>query len=236
MMRSTARVTTLLSLTLCAAVALPAQVGTTPERSPFRDTEIRQHLVVFVGQSTGGRDIAGAAPRGGDVLGVRYDLPLGQSPMLFTSSLMRQGARRDILQPGLPIANRVGATVDQPLYFLDLGLTLLLTGNKSWRSLVPSVTGTVGFATDNKGVVDSSNFSFGNRFSVGVNLGLKYAPLRSRWAVRGDVMNRFYSVRFPASFRTAPTGVETIVPLNSNSDWTRNTIFSLGLVRELGRR
>jgi hypothetical protein len=236
MKRFPSRGLALLALTLGAAATAGAQVGTTPEQSPFRDTEIRQHLVLFVGQSTGGRDIAGAAPRGGGVLGLRYDLPLGQSPMLFTSSFMRQGARRDILQPGLPIANRVGATVDQSLYFLDLGLTLLLSGNKSWRSFVPSVTGTVGVVTDNKGVVDSSNFSFGNRFSLGLNLGLKYAPQRSRWSLRGDVMNRFYSVPFPASFRTAPSGVEPIITGNRSSDWTRNTIFSLGLVRELGRR
>jgi hypothetical protein len=156
--------------------------------------------------------------------------------MLFTSSFVRQGSRRDILQPGLPIANRIGATVDQPLYMLDLGLTLLLTGTKSWRSLVPSVTGTVGVATDNKGVVDSSQFSFGNRFTVGVNFGLKYAPQRARWSMRADMMNRFYSVRFPSTFRSAPTGVDPIVGANVTSDWTRNTVFTLGLVREIGRR
>ncbi len=225
-----------IALSVFGTSILAAQVGTTPEKSPFRDVEKRQDLTLIVGASTGGKDKAGAAPRGGLALGLRYDVRLGGSPLAFTTSFVRQSATRDILQPGLPLANRVGANVSQPLYFIDAAFTILLTGSKSWHALMPSVTTGIGLATDNKAVTDSSQFKFGNRFAPLVGLGLKYAPERSRWTVRGDITNRFYSVPYPDTFRDSTPNVPRIVRLGTKNSWTRNTMFTIGLVREFGRR
>ncbi len=219
-----------------AGSRLEGQVGSTPEKSPFRDVEKRQDVTLLFGPSFGGKDKAGAAPRGGQALGVRYDIRLGGSPLAFTTSVMRQTATRDILQPGLPIASRIGATVSQPLYMVDAAFTILLTGNKSWHSIMPSVTMGVGLVTDNKSVTDSSKFVFGNRFAPVIGFGVKYAPVRSRWTVRADLTNRFYSVPFPSTFRDSTPGVPRIVPLGTNKSWTRNSMLTLGLVREIGRR
>ncbi len=219
---------------LIAGTSAVAQVGTSPERSPFRDVEKRQEVSLLFGPSIGGKDKVGAAPRGGVAGGIRYDVRLGSSPLAFTSSFLRQSASRDILQPGLPLANRIGATVSQPLYMLDAGFTLLLTGNKSWHSVMPSVTAGIGLVTDNKTVTDSSQFKFGNRFSPVLGLGLKYAPQQSRWTVRADITNRFYSVPYPQTFRDSTPGVPRIT--TSRSSWTRNTLITLGLVRGFGRR
>jgi hypothetical protein len=221
-------------LLLVSAAPLLAQVGSTPERSPFRDVEKRQELSVLFGPSFGGKDKVGAAPRGGVAAGVRYDIRLGNSPLAFTSSVMRQTATRDILQPGLPLANRVGATVSQPLYLIDAAFTLLLTGSKSWHSLMPSVTAGIGLVTDNKSVTDSSQFKFGNRFSPVFGLGLKYAPQQSRWTVRADLTNHFYSVPYPQVFRDSTPNVPRITTVRSS--WTRNSVLSIGLVRGFGRR
>jgi len=215
---------------------LGAQVGTVPAKSPFRDLEKRQEVTLLVGPSFGGKDKVGAAPRGGLAVGVRYDVPLGGSPLSFTGAIMRQGSTRDVLQPGLPLTNRIGANVAQPLYMLDAALTLRLTGNKSWRSLVPSITGGVGVVTDNKDVSDSSRFRFGTRFSPMFGLGLKYAPRRSRWTVRADMTNHFYSVPYPQSFRDSTPNVPRVAGVNTKNSWTRNTMLTLGLVREFGRR
>lgn len=224
------------ALSVFGSSMLTAQVGTTPEKSPFRDVEKRQDLALIVGTSFGGRDKAGAAPRGGLALGLRYDVRLGSSPLAFTTSFVRQSATRDILQPGLPLTNRIGANVSQPLYFIDAAFTILLTGGKSWHSLMPSITAGVGLATDNKAVTDSSQFKFGNRFAPLVGLGLKYAPERSRWTVRGDITNHFYSVPYPDTFRDSTPNVPRIVSLGTKNSWTRNTMFTIGLVREFGRR
>lgn len=234
MTRRALRRLVILACTLPALAA--AQVGTTPENSPFRDLEKRQELTLFAGPSIGGRDPAGAAPRGGVAIGARYDLLLGASPLAFTASLMRQSATRDVLQPGFPLASRVGRNVSQPLYFIDLGFTLLLTGNRSWHSVTPSLTGGVGLATDNKSFSDSSRFEFGNRFSPMVGLGMKYAPLRSRWTVRADISTHFYSVPYPDTFRDSTPGIPRIVEFGKKNAWTRNTMLTVGVVRGFGRR
>jgi hypothetical protein len=206
-----------------AVSSLQAQdVGSQPAASPFRDVERRQQVTFLSGLTFGGRDIAGAAPRG--------------SPLDFTGFLMRQGATRDLLQPGLPLANRIGGSRSEGLYFLDAAFTLRVTGNKSWRSLVPYVTAGAGFAVGNGSATDSSNFVFGSRFAPSLGIGIKFAPVTSRWTLRADITNRFYSVRFPESFRDSTPNIPRIVGPNSRSDWVRNTMMTLGLVREFGRR
>ena len=224
------------ALLTVGSATLGAQVGTVPAESPFRDTEKRQEVTLLIGPSLGGKDKVGAAPRGGLAVGVRYDVPLGGSPLSFTGAIMRQGSTRDVLQPGLPLSNRIGRNVAQPLYMLDAAFTLRLTGSKSWRSLIPSITGGVGVVTDNKEVSDSSRFRFGTRFSPVLGLGLKYAPQRSRWTVRADLTNHFYSVPYPQSFRDSTPNVPRVTGVNTNNSWTRNTMLTLGLVRGFGRR
>jgi opacity protein-like surface antigen len=226
------------ALLLSTVIAMPltAQIGSTPERSPFRDVEKRQEVSLIVGPSFGGKDRAGAAPRGGIVFGARYDLRLGASPLAFTSSLTQQTATRDILQPGQPLANRVGRTISQSLYFFDAGLTMLLTGSKSWHSLQPMVTAGVGIATGAPVNADSSRFDFGTRFGFHVNAGVKYAPVKSRWSVRADLSNRFYAVPYPTTFSDSTPGAPRIVPLGVTKSWTRNMVLSIGLVRGFGRR
>ncbi len=220
-----------------STTALSAQnVGSMPEQSPFRDVEKRQGFAILAGPVFGGKDAAGAAPRGGMAVGVRYDLPLGASPLSFTGTLMRQSSKRDVLQPGLPLANRIGGTVSEPLWMLDAGFTLLLTGNRSWHSFVPGITLGAGLVSGAGSVTDSSNFKFGTRFAPSGGLNLRYAPARSRWTVRADLTSRLYSVPFPQSFRDSTPGIPRIVGVNSKNDWVMNTMLTLGLVREIGRR
>jgi hypothetical protein len=223
-------------LCACAASPLAAQVGSIPEKSPFRDLEIRQDVTVFAGISFGGRDRVKAGPHGGSVFGLRYDVNMGKSPLAFTAFVSRQGATREILQPGLPLTSRSGGTVSSPLWSIDGAFTLLLTGNRSWHSLVPSVVFGAGVVTDNKLQTDSSKFNFGNKFAPLLGFGVKYAPLSSRWTLRADITNRFYNVKYPQSFRDTTPGVPRIVPVNVKGSWTRNTTLTLGLVREFGRR
>ena len=219
------------------STTLSAQnVGSMPEQSAFRDVEKRQGLAILAGPVFGGKDRAGAAPRGGMAVGVRYDVPLGASPLAFTSTLMRQSSKRDVLQPGQPLANRIGGTVSEPLWMLDAAFTLLLTGNRSWHSLVPGITLGAGIVAGSSSVTDSSNFKFGNRFAPTGGLSLRYAPVRSRWTVRADLTSRMYSVPFPQSFRDSTPGIPRIVGVNSKNDWVINTMLTLGLVREIGRR
>ena len=234
MTRHAPRAAAIALLVATLAPSLGAQVGTLPAKSPFRDTEKRQEVSIIMGPTFGGKDKVGAAPQGGSAYGVRYDINLGASPLMFTSMITRQSSTRDILQPGLPLSQRIGATVGQPIWSLDGALTLLLTGNRSWHSVVPYTTIGAGIVTDNKGVTDSSQFSFGTRFAPVFGLGWKFQPERSRWTVRADFTNHFYNVPYPQAFRDSTSGVPRIT--TSKNDWVRTTLFSIGIVRQFGRR
>lgn len=230
------------SLVRSAAIALVvapvahAQVGTLPERSPFRDVEGKHELALFGGLG-GGRDAVGAAPNGGLALGVRYDFHV-TGPALLTARLVRQGAERDILNTrGVPPASRVAGTVSQALYLADVGVTLNLTGRKSWRNVVPSVTAGLGLATDFRGASDSSQFRFGNRFALQVGGGVKWHA-RGRYTVRADLVNYLYNVAYPGTFRIAApaAGEQPILPITAGlSRWTRNSMLTIGVSRHFGR-
>ena len=221
---------------LVLTAPLGAQVGVVPDKSPFRDVESKQDLTVFLGLG-GGRDLAGAAPSGGVLLGVRHDLHVS-GPAAFTSRLTMQLAERDVLRTrGVPPAPRLVRTESQPLYFADIGVTLNLTGRKSWRNLVPSLNGGLGLVGDFRAASDSSQFRFGNRFALQVGAGLKWHA-RGRWTVRADLANYFYSVSYPSTFRiVAPVAPEQpILPLTAGlSSWTRNSMLQVGVTRVFGR-
>lgn len=227
--------TALVAGALALALPLRAQVGVIPEQSPFRDVETKQDLTFFVGLG-GGRDLAGAAPSGGVLWGVRHDLYV-TGPASFTSRFTMQLAERDELRTrGAPPASRVARTVAQPLYFADVGVTLNLTGRKSWRNVVPSLNGGLGIVGDFR-AADSNGFRFGNRLALQFGAGLKWHA-RGRWTVRADLANYFYNVSYPASFRIlAPTPPEQpVLPITAGlSSWTRNTMLQVGITRHFGR-
>jgi hypothetical protein len=216
--------------------ALGAQaVGSLPTESPFRDLEYRHDWSVLVGPSFGGKDGLNVAPHGGLSIASRYDLRLGRSPVLFTSRLGYIGAERRIVRQQAPVAQREAGSEGQPLYLADVGFTLNLTGNKSWRSLVPSVGGGVGLMSDFRGIRDSSDFQFGSRFSIVMGLGVKYVPRNSPWTVRAELTNYFYSVPYPGAFNTVPPN-STLEPLTTRrNDWVRNSLLLVGINRQLFR-
>jgi hypothetical protein len=221
--------------TLLAAPAA-GQVGTLPERSPFRDLESRQDLTFLAGLG-GGRDRLGAAPNGGLAIGVRHDLRVS-GPAALMSRVIVQLSDRDILRTrGVPPAARIASSESQPLYFADVGVTLNLTGQKSWRGLVPSLNGSLGFVGDFRDASDSSGFRFGNRFALQFGAGVKWhAP--GRWTVRADLTNYFYNVTYPNTFRIlAPVNGEQ--PLLGVAEgartWVRNSMLLVGLTRHFGR-
>lgn len=219
-----------------APVLAQKTVGVQPVSSPFRDLEYKDDLSVFGGLG-GGRDRVGAAPNGGAALGVRYDLYVS-GPAAFTARFVTQLADRDIFRTrGVPPAPRIAGTVSQPLYLTDVGITINLTGRKSWRNVVPSINGSLGIAADFRDASDSSGYRFGNRFMLQAGAGIKWHA-RGRWTVRADLTNYFYNVSYPNSFRIlAPQGQEQpILPVTDGlTGWARNTMLTVGLVRHYRR-
>lgn len=223
------------ALLLGASASAGAQVGFPPERSPYKDFEPRHELSLLVGVDESNLDPAGVTPNGGLVTTGRYQWRAGGPANLF-AQITRVGARRTVIDPSRSAVARSLGERDWPTYALDLGLAMSLTGEKSWHSLMPLVSGGAGVVSDLKSGTDVGGFKFGTRFAFDWGAGLRYVP-GGRWALRADVTNRLYTISYPSSYYTAPSGGGTPV-LNSSqakSSWTNHAAFTLGLAYVFGR-
>jgi hypothetical protein len=220
-----------------AAAALPlapaarAQVGHTPERSPYVDLVYRQEVTTFSGYLNTQRDPAGVAPRSGPLVGARYALYLA-GPAYFTARVAYARSERTVLDPLEPAATRVvlpAASV--PLLLADAGIALSLTGFKSWNRLVPEVSGGLGLVTDFRTNGDVGGFSFGTRFALSAGAGIRWAP-GGRFQLRADVTDNLYRVAYPVSYYQPASDGTAIFESERQQPravWTHNPSFTLGV-------
>ena len=159
----------LLSCVLASSAA--AQVGYPPERSPFRDLEYRHELTLFGGTYLAGKDPAGVAPRGGPMLGLRYEARVG-GPAQLMVRLAYVSSERQALDPAQPAAERDLGVHSAALYMVDAGVSLNITGQRSWRRLVPTVNAGIGIAGGGKSV-ENDPYRFGTPFAITYGAGLR---------------------------------------------------------------
>ena len=205
-----------------------AQVGSLPQSSPFRDIEYRQSVTAFAGWFQAATDPADVAPRSGPLVGARYDVRIG-GPALFTARLGTVFSERRILNPEETGAERVVGVREQGLYLGDVGLTLNLTGQKSWRDLVPYTQVGVGVVSDFKGR-DVGGFKFGTTFAFNFGGGVRWVP-RDRWEVRAEVADWLYQIQYPDSYYIPTTtgGSDAILrAAQAKSVWKHNLALTIG--------
>lgn len=217
-------------LLLVPARRAAAQVGYTPEHSPYRDVEWKQQLTLFSGSYQASRDPAGVAPQSAPLVGVRYDLRLG-GPADLTVRAAHTFSDRTVIDPRQPAGSRVVGTTSAQLNFLDVGIALNLTGARSWHSLIPVVQGGLGVATDFKGGQDVGGFRIGTPFAVSLGAGVRWVPRGSRFQLRADVGDYLFAVSYPSTYFTPPTGGGNAVLKQgaSKSSWQHNGSFTLGI-------
>ena len=216
------------------AIAAPgsmaaAQVGHAPQRSPYVDLEYKQEATLFAGYFQAGDDAVGVAPKGGPMVGMRYELRLG-GPALLTSKFAYVSSQRDVIDPRRPAATRiVEADASWPLYMADVGIALNLTGQRSFHRLVPFLNGGIGVATDFKGGADVGAWRFGTPFALSVGGGIKWVPA-GNLQTRIDVTSQLYQIKYPNSYYTTASDGTAVLQINdSRSDWTSNIGISLGI-------
>lgn len=217
-----------LALGMGASAPAAAQVGHVPARSPYTDLQYRQEATLFAGIFEAGTDRAGVAPQGGPMLGARYDLRLG-GPVSLTSRLAYVSSERTVIDPRRPDGERVVDEASWPLYLVDVGIALNLTGWRSFHRLVPFVNGSIGIATDLKGGADVGAWKFGTPFALSLGAGIKWVPAGNLQA-RVDVANQLYQIKYPNSyFVEASDGTAVLGPRDGTSDWTSNLSITLGV-------
>jgi hypothetical protein len=216
-----------------AATSTGAQVGHDPAHSPFVDVDYRQELSLVSGPYAAKKDPAGVAPIGGSAIDLFYAWRAG-GPAYLTAELGTITSHRTVLDPRKPAATRDLGARSWPLYTVDAGLSLALTGAKSYHRFIPMVRGGVGVVSDFRSEADTGDFKFGTRFALSWGAGIRWVP-GGRWQVRADWTNRLYTVSYPTTYYSPPqtTGGNPVPPILANdvakSRWTNNSAFTLGL-------
>ena len=219
------------SMIACSVVATPmaAQIGHVPQRSPYADLEFRQEATLFAGYYSAGEDKVGVAPGSGPMLGVRYDLRLG-GPASLTSKFAYVQGQRNVIDPRRPADDRiVQSDASWPIYMADVGISLNLTGQRSYRRLVPCVNGAIGVASDLKGGSDVGAWKFGTPFAFSFGGGIKWVPAGNIQA-RIDVTDQLYQIKYPNSYYVvASDGTSVLAARASKTDWTSNLGLTIGV-------
>ena len=130
---------------LCVPTVALAQVGHSPSGSPYRDIRKGHTITVtggYFGGSGGQFDIG---PHRGEAFGGRYDIR-SASTMQIGFAVAQGNLERFIVDPILPLENRVTGPVKQSVTFAELALQFNITGGKSWHRIAPFIGAGVGLA------------------------------------------------------------------------------------------
>ncbi len=204
------------------------QVGYPTNRSPFMDLQYRQELTVFGGQFKAGTEPAQVAPRSGPMVGARYEIAVGGPAQLYVRG-SRVFSERLALDPTKSAATRSLGVVKIPLYLTDLGLSVNLTGQRSYHGIVPSLAVGLGVASTLKSKVEKDPYNFGTTFAFSFGGGLRILPTE-RIQIRVDGGTYMYQIRYPAGYYTATGSIPAVLPSGqTKSFWKSNPSITAGL-------
>jgi hypothetical protein len=211
---------------------LTAQVGHDPERSPYRGIAARTSLNLLGGYLGGSGGTLGIGPAGGWVAGLRYEMRL-TGPTDASLSISRGQFDRLVPDPGAPEESQLTGPVSQSVIFVDAGLQILVTGDKTWNRVAPYLGATLGLGWGANVPADSSEYTFKAKFVTGPLLGLRVYP-GAGLLFRVEGRLAFWRLRYPSSFFAAPVRAPTDPPLldplvESDTEWTAHPVVMIGL-------
>lgn len=232
---------TLLYLTLGLGVpaAALAQVGHDPQSSPYRDVP-EKYIISFTGGyswASGGKVNVG--PGEGAVFGARGDVHLA-GPGMVHIGVNFGNLDRLLLDPTKPPEERVLGWTTQTVMMADVGLNLVLTGQKSWYGIAPFIGASIGIAIGGDVPADSlSGYEFNTKFIVTPAIGIRWHPIR-RIGLRVEFRDVLWKLSYPNSFFEPPTEDPGIPPVldpdfNKATDWTHNPSLYVSLGFAFGR-
>ena len=228
-----------LSALLCAAVtaaapgAATAQVGHAPESSPYRELNTKYQISATAGYSWGGGGKVGVGPGHGTVYGGRADIHLA-GPGAIQLGVNVGSLDRVMIDPTAAPDARILGTVKQSVVMADVGLNLVLTGEKTWHGFAPYFGASAGIAIGGSVPEDSlSGYEFKTKFLVGPQIGFRW-QIFDRLSARVDARDVIWRLSYPDRFFEAPEDYPDQPVLdpqfNKNTQWTHNPmlLFSLG--------
>jgi len=220
----------LLVLALAATVtpaAAQVSVGYSPEASPFRDLEFHQEMTVFGGYFSAASDPAGVAPKAAPMAGFRYEAGVG-GPAQLVFRAAEVFSERNVVDPAQPAASRNLGSRSWPVYLADFGLSLNLTGQRSFHGIVPVTYLGVGVATDAGKKAAEDPYRLGTTFAFSFAGGLRFVP-GGRFQIRADAGIYMYQIKYPAAyFIAASDNTAVLSDRQSEHFWKKNGALTLG--------
>jgi hypothetical protein len=222
---------TVLALTL--PIAMQAQVGHLPADSPFEDAAYKHELTTYTGWYNGAEGAAGVGPQAGPIVGARYEIRIG-GPAFFSVHAGHAFSRRDVIDPLNSVATRHVGTKDVSLLLVDAGITLNLTGQKSWHHLMPFTRFGFGVASNLGSRADPGRFEIGTPFAIVLGTGVRWVP-GGRWQLRVDVGDHLFRLQYPSTYGETPAGGGDPVLVGKSSEWKHNGVFTIGASYTISR-
>jgi hypothetical protein len=221
-----------LGAALLAPASLIAQVGHDPSHSPYRPIVTRTSLSAIGGYLGGSVGRIGIGPADGWLIGLRYEMRL-TGPTDASLTISRGQFQRLIPNPNSPTDSAFTGPVKQSVIFVDAGLQVLLTGDKTWNRMAPYVGATLGMGFGSSVPADSSGYKYNAKFITGPLAGIRLHPgggLTMR--VEGRLV--FWRLRYPSGFFNNPARAPTDPPLLDpnqvpDTDWTAHPTVLFGL-------
>lgn len=206
-----------------------AQIGHAPEGSPYRDLRAKQAASFIGGFLRGQRGKPRAAPSDGPVVGVRYDRQIGSAVEVLIGI---SGARLDkyLIDPTVAPEFRATGPVKDDVVFMETGVSLLLTGRKTWRGFVPYIGGMVGVVFET-GLGAISQFNFGTRVALTPHAGVKWYPVQAL-AFKVEARDVLWRVKYPeAWFSTQVAGIPPVLVTGTHKDseWLHHPTLMVSL-------
>lgn len=221
------------AVTAITPVAARAQIGHLPDQSPYQDFKIGQSLTILGGFLAVKRDLAEVAPKATWNAGLRYDIGVGGPASLFVRYLVSPSERK-LLVPTNTKATRQIGTPSVTTHLADAGLDISLTGRKTWRSLMPSVSGGLGLVSD-FAKADTGAYRFGTKFAFNYGFSVRYLAKRGP-QLRLDATNFLWQYQYPDRYFIRAADTTSILTDTRNREaWRGNWSLSAGVTLPLFR-
>jgi opacity protein-like surface antigen len=213
---------------LLAATPAAAQVGSPPERSPYRDIRFGHAISFGAAMWSGSGGEVEVGPGDGTTFGLRYDLRISQ-PVSISAGVSRGDFDRVVLDPEALPADREAVPATESLNLVDVGLLFTITGAKTWHGLAPYLGAAAGLAIAGN-PDDDSGYEFGNKVTFAPLVGTRFFVGENFFA-RLELRGTFWKLSYPTSFLTSPTVNEddAILPGGPESEWVVNPSIQVGL-------
>jgi hypothetical protein len=215
------------------AAARAQEVGYSPEHSPYHDIDQNHGYYLLLGYWNPTLDEAGVTPRAGPLVGFRYDLLIGKSPIFMLARVAHVFDDRTIINPTYPVSIRVREPdASASVNIADIGFGIQLTGHKTFHGFAPAVNVGVGTVSDLGGAGGPGHYHLGTQFAAVYGAGIRWLPGGglSRLSLHLDANNYMYEHHLPRSFHAITADGTTAIPLNKPlTQWRNNGAYTLGV-------